>query len=251
VAIKGKGKTKSRPPTRAPRRAPVEVPTPFLQRRWVQLVAALLVGAGIVWFLIWLTNGIRQGNVDEREAAAQVERRRAVQGWKELVETELVKVGSLGAAGAPPAIAPELAATIEGLEQGNDDVAAIEDLDERLTAVADALEAFELAPAIRGKGFDEGQANALLDSRSGLASALRTQAAAARLALAAAELPASDRGSVLEEAGQLSEVANAALADAWNDYLLGLAAAGLTPDQAAPPDAGLGGIDTSGIPIGG
>ena len=42
MAIKGKGKTKSRPPARAPRPAPVVRKPPFFARRWVQVVAALV-----------------------------------------------------------------------------------------------------------------------------------------------------------------------------------------------------------------
>jgi hypothetical protein len=247
VAIKGKGKTKSRPPARAPRRAPVEVPTPFSQRRWVQLVVALLVGAGIVWFVIWLTNGIRRNDADDREAASQVDRRRAAQPWKDLVETELPKVGSLGGAGAPPIVAAELAPAIDSLAGGDGDVAAIEGLDERLDEVADALEGYALADQVRGKGFDVGEVNALLDSRSELVTAMRTYAAATRLTLGAADLPERDRDAVLEEARSLSELAGATLGDAWNDYLFGMTAAGLAPTI---PEPGLGGLGT-GIPIGG
>lgn len=249
MAIKGKGKTRSRPPARAPRRAPVEVPTPFAQRRWVQLVAALLVGAGVVWFLIWLTNGIRQNQADDREAAAQVTRRRAAQPWKDLVESELPKVGTLGQGGAPPTVASELTPAIDSLAEadGDVDVAPIEGLDERLTEVADALEAYALADQVRGKGFDAAEVGALLDSRSGFVSALRTYAAATRLTLGAADLSGRDRELILDEARGLSEAANAALADAWNDYLIGMTAAGLAPTAPAAPD--LGGIP--GAPIGG
>jgi hypothetical protein len=245
VAIKGKGKTRSRPPARAPRRAPVEVPTPFLRRRWVQLVAAALVGAGIVWFLIWLTNGIRQSGVDEREAAAQVERRRAAQGWKVLVEGEIAKVGTPGPPGAPPTIAAELGPAIEGLRKGRDDVTAIEGLDERLTASADALEKYGLAKAISGKGFDTGEANALTNSKDRFVAALRAYASASRLALAASELPEGDRRPILDEADAMSRLAAETLQDAWNEYLIGLDAAGLAPN---PADAG--GLGT-GLPTGG
>jgi hypothetical protein len=248
VAIKGKGKTKNRPPARAPRRAPVEVPTPFAQRRWVQFTAALLIGAGIVWFLIWLTNGIRQGNADEQEAAAQVERRRAVQGWKELVEAEIAKVGALGAAGAPPSVAVELGPAIEALADGGQDVAAVEDLAERLAASADQLGGFELGPAIRGKGFDVGEANALTNSQARLIAAFRAYASAARLTVAAAAVPSADREAVLDEARVLSDLAGSTLQDAWNEFRIGLEAAGLSPADAG---AGPGGLDTSGIPIGG
>ena len=249
MAIKGKGKTRSRPPTRAPRRAPVEVPTPFAQRRWVQLIAALLIGAGIVWFLIWLTNGIRQGAADDREAAAAVERRRAVQGWKELVETEIPKVGALGSAGAPPTVAAELIPTIESLDQGDGDAEAIEGLDERLAAGATTLQDYDLSGAIRNKGFEVGEASALLDSQAGIASALRSYAVAARLTVTAAGLPERDRTAILDEARAVAEDAAATVQGGWNDYLLGLGAAGLTPSDGG---AGLGaGIDPGSVPAGG
>ena len=249
MAIKGKGKTRSRAPARAPRRAPVEVPTPITRRRWVQIVAALLIGAGIVWFLIWLTNGIRQSNADDREAAAAVERRRAVQGWKELVESEIPKVGALGSAGAPPTVAPELTPTIESLGQGDGDAAAIEGVDERLAVGAATLEDYDLTGAIRNKGFEVGEASALLDSQAGIASALRSYAVAARLTVAAAGLPERDRAAILDEARAVAESAAATLQGGWNDYLLGLGAAGLTPGDGG---AGLGaGIDPGSIPVGG
>lgn len=232
MAIKGKGKTKSRPPVRAPRRAPVAVPTPFTRRRWVQILAALLVGAGIVWFLIWLTNGIRQSGVDEREAATLSERRAAAQGWKDLVEGTIPSVGTLGAAGEPPAVASELGPTLEALADGGDDVVAIEGLDERLTTAADRLEAFALAREIRGK-FELGDANALTNSQDGLVRSLRTYASATRLALTGAELPTGDRTAVLDEARTLARIADAALEDAWNDYGLGLQAGGLAPGDPA------------------
>jgi hypothetical protein len=247
VAIKGKGKTRSRPPARAPRRAPVDVPTPFTQRRWVQIVAALLIGAGIVWFLIWLTNGIRQGTVEDREAAAAVERRRAVQGWKELVETEIPKVGAVGAAGVPPTIAADLTATIEGLADGDDDVTAIDGLDERLEAGATALEDYDLAGAIRDTGFEVGEASALLDSQAGMVSAFRAYAVAARLTVAASELPEGERNGFVAEAQTVSEGAAVTLQAAWNDYLLGLGAAGFSPAAAGAAP----GLDTGGIPVGG
>jgi hypothetical protein len=245
VAIKGKGKTRSRPPARAPRRAPVEVPTPFLRRRWVHLVAAALVGAGIVWFLVWLTNGIRESGVEEREAAAQVDRRRAAQGWKALVEAEIAKVGTPGTPGAPPTIASELGPALEGLRRGRDDVTAIEGLDDRLTASADTLEEYGLAGAISGKGFDTGEANALTNSKDRFVAALRAYASATRLALTAAGLPQAERRSILDEADAISRLATDTLHDAWNEYLIGLDAAGLAP---TPADAG--GLGT-GLPTGG
>ncbi|HSL12186.1 MAG TPA: hypothetical protein VLA82_12815 [Actinomycetota bacterium] len=247
MAIKGKGKTRSHPPARAPRRAPVERPTPFLQRRWVQLVAAVLVGAGVVWFLIWLTNGIRQGNVDEREAVEQVERRRAVRGWKELVETEIAKVGAFGAPGAAPSVAAELPAVIEIVADGEDDVSAIDGLDERLDEAASALEGYDLIGAVRNKGFDVGEASAVLDSQAGFVSALRSYAVAARLTTLAATLPDAGHEATIDEARSVSEGAATTLQGAWNDYLLGLNAGGLTPASAGA-EAGLG---TGGLPIGG
>ena len=74
MAIKGKGKTKNRQPARAPRRTPVPVKPPFFARRWVQLVAALLIGMGIVWFLVWVTNGIRASRDSDQAAKIAIPR---------------------------------------------------------------------------------------------------------------------------------------------------------------------------------
>ena len=59
MAIKGKGRTKTRQPVRAPRRGPVPVPVPFARRRSVQVVSAFVTGLLVFWGGVWLTNGLR------------------------------------------------------------------------------------------------------------------------------------------------------------------------------------------------
>jgi hypothetical protein len=219
----------------------VEVPVPFARRRWVQVVAALLVGAGVVWFLIWLTNGIRQGREEDRAAAEQVERRRAVQAWQRLVEAEVAKVGTLGTVGVPPEIAPELGAALASLEDGGSPATAraLEDAAERLDASADALAEHDLVDAIRDR-FSRGDANALTNSQELLAASFRIYGSAARVALAGADAEGADRRALLDEASALRDRATEVLAEAWNEYSLGLDAAGLAP-SGVDPTASAGG----------
>ena len=70
MAIKGKGKTKSRSVARAPKRGPVPVPVPFVQKRWVQVTAAVIVGFLAFWLLTWVIDGL-QANDEEAQRAEQ------------------------------------------------------------------------------------------------------------------------------------------------------------------------------------
>ena len=246
MAIKGKGKTRQRAPARAPKRAPVEVPVPLPQRRWVQVTTAFVLGAGLVWFLIWLTNGIRQGRMEDRVAAESVEKRRAVQSWQALVDSQLATVGTLGPSGVPPTVAAELDQAIQAIGDGEGEeiVGTLEDLETRLEAAADELDAFELAPAIRDKGFSSGETNALTNSQSLLTSALRQYAVAASLAQLAAGADGQTQRGVIDDARATQEQAATILQQAWSELGLGLKAAGLEL-TGTDPSAGLG---TSGIP---
>ena len=89
MAIKGKGRTRTKQPVRAPRRGPVPVPVPFVRRRGVQVVAAFLVGALVFWGGVWLTNGLRAQDTSERDREQELQQRRAGAAWENLVATEV------------------------------------------------------------------------------------------------------------------------------------------------------------------
>jgi hypothetical protein len=244
VAIKGKGRTKSRPPARAPKRAPVEVPVPFAKRRWVQAVAAFLLGLGVAWFLIWLTNGLRDQREDERIAAEQVEQRRGVQSWQQLVDAEVASIGQVGPAGVPPQIAGELGPILDQIADGQPEGTrqALTSLVDRLEASIETLEDFDLAGAITDRGFDIGTANSLTNSQGRLVAALRLFTDSARLGLVATGLEDDDaRRSVARRAQDIRIRGDETLADAWREYTLGLGAVGLQP-ASQDPTAG-GGFD--------
>lgn len=248
MAIKGKRRSKGHPVSRAPRRTPVQVPVPLLRRRWVQLVATGLLGAGLVVFAVWLTNGLRAEREDARLADEQVEQRRGIQSWQQLVESEIAKVGQLGPAGAPPQIATELDPTLDAIADGETDgaQATLDALVERLGAGADTLEAFELASAIRGRGLDEFESNALTSSQTQLAAGLRGLADAADAALLALELDDEQlREDLIDRARATRQRALTMVQDGWRQYGLGLSVVGLTPGSTDPT---AGGIDIPGLP---
>ena len=248
MAIKGKRRSKGRPVSRAPRRAPVEVPVPFTRRRWVQLVAAGLLGAGVVVFAVWLTNGLRSERDESRLADEQVEQRRAIQSWQQLVESEIAKVGQLGPAGSPPQIATELEAQLDAIagDEADGARATLDGLVERLGAGADALEGFELASAIGGRGLDEFEANALTSSQAQLTAGFRGMVDAADTALLALEVEDEQlREQLIERAMTIRQQALAVIQDGWRQYGLGLSVVGLTPGSTAPAD---GGLDIPGLP---
>lgn len=244
MAIKGKGRTRPRPPARAPRRAPVAPPTPFLRRRWVQLVVAFLLGLGLAWFLVWVTNGIRSSREASRHSEEQVEQRRALGAYKALVDAEVGKVGTLGPPGLPPTLAPELTSALDAIASGEataETARTLAELADRLEASAEAIADHGLADAIRDKGLSLGEANAITNSQERLAAALRGYAEAARLAALAAR-GSGEAEALLRRAKAIEELARDALADGWNEYGLGLAAAGLAPGAAETPGAGVPGL---------
>lgn len=117
MAIKGKGKTKSRPAPRAPRHAPVDVPTPFVRRRWVQLLALFVLGALVVIFVIWFTNGLRQERNDREAQDAATQARSAVAQVQQTFEGAVGTAGQV-TPGQPPRIQPLLATMLDQLAKG-------------------------------------------------------------------------------------------------------------------------------------
>ena len=123
MAIKGKGRTKSRSPARAPRPAPVVRKPPFFARRWVQVVGAMLAGMGIVTIVVWATNGLRVDDAAKARDATAANVRRVVQEWQTTVDGTLSK-GGLGSTGGGPGqitILPSLSTSVTTLAGGTND----------------------------------------------------------------------------------------------------------------------------------
>ena len=236
MAIKGKGKTKNRQVARAPRRAPVEVPKPIYQRTWVRVVTAFLLGVLAVLLIVWITNALRASSAEDDAAAAQELRRQALTTWRGELEGQLGTVGTLQDA-LPPVLAPQIAATAEALAKGKDapgDTAQLEQLAKDLDAAATALDDFDLTATIRDQGFNVGQTEALLASRTELVVALRDLEQAANLLVLAGGT--TDPATVEALAGGAQALTGSAgelVDEAWRRYRNALVAGGLAQSQAA------------------
>jgi hypothetical protein len=220
MAIKGKGKTRGRQPVRAPRRAPIVVKPPLFLRRWVQVCLAFVAGILVMMLVIWVTNGLRQQRDDDKAAAQASEQRAAGQRWKSQVEGALGKVGTLSP-GAPPALFPDLATTIAGLQKGGvpDGAAAIlkqARADAKLAI--DPLRTYDLTGQIRDIGMDGEQVSWFLNSQTRIVQALELYAQAAANAILAIAAPDDQRAAIADAAAAIQDKASEILQGGWEDY---------------------------------
>jgi hypothetical protein len=237
MAIKGKGKSRPRQVARAPRRAPVEVRPPLLQRRWVHLTAALLTGMLATMFVIWVTNGLRQAGEDERAQQEATEQQAAMGRIQATVDTQLGGVGMLQPQ-QPPVLAPQVGAALAALAEGQETDVTEEDLRTvaaDLGAAADALEDFDVAAEVRGKGFGD-RAEIILTTRTEIVESLRLHQQAAELALLAlGDDAVPGREDIAATGNEVLASATNLLMDAWRKYENQLAEVGLA--SAAPDPA--------------
>lgn len=245
MAIKSKGKSRPRQAARAPKRAPVPVPQPFFARRRVQLVIVFLVGLGVFWGGVWVTNGLRADRVrTERAAAAARHRavvakqRDAVQGWKSAVETA---VGTLAPIQdpLPPQLGADAKSNAQSILDGNAPLVSKEALAAfagNASAAADTLDAYKLTQAIEGKGMTADQVNTILVGRTEVVQALRLYADAATLTAVAMDANGDIAKASAQAALDASASADALLSDGWRSYQLALNEVGIV---TAPP-GGLG-----------
>ena len=237
MAIKGKGKTRTRQPVRAPRRGPVPVPVPFARRRGVQVVAAFLAGLLVFWGGIWLTNGLREQDRSETQAEEELLRRRAGAAWAELVETQVGTIGTIEA-GQPPAILPQVGATI-GQLAGNAPKGAVTTLRDAAAGAktaTEAIEGYELPASLRDKGFDDADVLRFLSAKDELIAAIGLYREAALLGALVSGLGDRDRAALLDRAETLLSDADAAAVGFQTHHAEALAAAGIV-QQPAPPGA--------------
>jgi hypothetical protein len=234
VAIKGKGRTKTKQPVRAPRRGPVPVPVPFAKRRGVQALAAFIAGL-LFWGGVWLTNGLRVQDRTARTEAQDLLRRRAASSWKTLVETEVGTIGQVQE-GTPPVILPEIPAILTGLKERTpkDVVTTLQEAAAGAREVSGTIGAYDLSRSITGKGFDPAAALRFLSARDELVLALDLTREAALLGVAAARLDVADRGTVLARAESLLAEASATLVRFQLHQGEALRAAGITVQPTLP-----------------
>jgi hypothetical protein len=233
MAIKGKSKAKNRskPVARAPRREPVVVKPPLFQRRWVQVVAACIVGAFAAMVVVWVTNGLRQNDADTTAADAASTRFAAAQAWQREVTTDVGKAGTVQPDGTPPVLFAEMNAAIDALKKDGtapaSAAATFATASKSASAAADAMTAFDLTGAIANQGFDALGALAYSDSRDGIVSALALYGTAADLAKLATEASGAQKAALIKLADAQRGRANTQFLLAWNRYTEALRAGGI------------------------
>lgn len=230
MAIKGKGKTRSRQVARAPRRGPVPVPVPFFLRRWVQVLLAFIVGVGAMTMLVWATNGIRENRRAEDDAAAEISQKAAVEEWRAKVDVQLQTVGALQYPN-PPLVGEQLATVLGQMVRGEETTVTAEQLQkdaDALRAAAKELGGVDLQALILDKGFDVGETEWLLLSRSEMARALDTYRQATLIALESLAAEGAQRESLATGAKGVADVGTSLLEDAWRQYLNALRSVGIS-----------------------
>jgi hypothetical protein len=231
MAIKGKGKTRTRQPVRAPRRGPVPVPVPFARRRGVQLVAAFVAGLLVFWGGIWLTNGLREQERTAGETEQALLRRRAGGAWQDLVETQVGTIGTVQP-GSPPQVLPQVRAVIGGLadETPKDAVATLKKAGVDAKKAGDAIGRYDLPKTLTGKGFDRSGVLRFLSAKDELVTGIGLAREAALLGAIAADLDVGrGRTALIERAQALLTLADAAFARFQTHQIEALSSAGITP----------------------
>jgi hypothetical protein len=245
MAIKGKSKTRARRTVpRAPRREPVQVRPPFFLRKRVQVIGSFVLGILVMLLAIWVTNGLRDERNRDASDQAAADRRKVTIQWRQTVEGELGKLGTISP-GAVPTMFADLSTAVSALADGKvpervgDTTSTAAD---QAGSAADALEAVDLPSKISGHGFNITQTNYLLNSQRKIVDALRLYAHAARLAgRAAAEEGTQAITALGKQAEGLQALAQQILTDGWSDYQQALFDAGLAETPQAPGLTGPGG----------
>jgi len=260
MAIKGK-KSRSKPkaPVRGPRREVVELPTPFFQRRLVQLAFALVAGLLIFWVGVWFTNGLRAENKkkDATRAAAvktaqAAKQRLAVQSWKGTVDAAIGGVGIVPTDIGNPAIFTDLTAATASLAKGTAPSrvgGTLRQAQKNAKAAEQALNAVDIpSKVVQGKGFDIAATNSLIGSKAQMLVGLDLYDQSAALAQQAASATGDTRKALGTEAVTLQASAAAEFNDGWRQLQEALASVGIfpTPPQTVPgPTGGVGGLTGS------
>ena len=253
MAIKGKGKTKSRPAARAPRPVPVVRKPPFFVRRWVQVTAALLAGALAVTVVVWATNGLRSSDAAEARATDEANARRVIQQWKTTVDGALAGVGTAGGLGQF-LVLPPLAASVDTLAKGDPDKTANETAATAVQQVEQAigpLEAVDIAALIRDQGLDETTANYMFNSKARMIEGLRLSGRVAAMveAATAEDVDPDVAEALIAEAEALLPLAKQVFDAGYTDYTSALGAVGLLqPTAGVPGTSGIPGVDPGAIP---
>ncbi len=243
MAIKGKGKTKSRQPPRAPRHEPVVVKKQFAQRGWVRGLVLFLCGVLVLSVTWWAYEGIDKQRNASKAASAQAQQREAVSAWKVNLEGALSSVGQVQG-GATPQIAADVGTAITNLGKGTDAGVTADQLTseaDNLEKAATTLAKFKLTDTVADHGFDETQTDLITTIQPEITAGLRSLAVAARLTAMAMQDP-SNADDLLAEAKTANTSGQDLIARGWSSYTNVSTLAGLPPPVQQQPIGSGGGL---------
>ena len=239
MAIKGKGKTKTKQAARAPRRAPVAVKKPLAQRGWVRAFAAFLAGVLVLAVTWWAYEGIDKQRNASAAASAQAQKLSAVEAWKGNLEPTLQTVGTISG-GASPQIATDVGTALTALAQGKDagvKPAQLVSEADNLDKAAKTLAGFKLADTIANHGFDEMETDLITTIQPEIVAGLRSLAVAARMTALAIQDP-SKADTLIPAAQKASSTGQDLLSRAWASYTNITQLAGIPPQLQQPLGGG-------------
>jgi hypothetical protein len=247
MAIKGKGKTKSRQVSRAPRREPVAVKKPFAQRGWVRGLVLFMCGVLVLSVTWWAYEGIDKQRNASKAAAAQGQQREAISVWKVNLEGTLATVGQVQG-GATPQIGTDIGTAITNLGKKQDAGVTAKQLTaeaDKLEKAAKTLAKFDLTGTIANHGFDATQTDLITTIQPEITQGLRSLAVAARLTATAMEDPAN-ADTLLAQAKTANAAGQDLIQRGWSSYTNIATLAGMPPPLPQP----IGGSSNGGLPAG-
>jgi hypothetical protein len=234
MAIKGKGRTKTKQVARAPRREPVPVKAPFFTRRWVQVLCAAVAGAAVVLLVLWVIHGLNQDHTKARLKADAVTRLAAGQKWRVTVVPAVAAIGTPSRTGGAPTMFAQLNAVTTSLKNKKGKKPPKNSKDVIAKAISGAktasttLETFDMAKTITGQGFDVLGRTLLADSQQLMVRGLRLYGESALVTNQALGTTGATRRTLARTAESIRQSADALFATGWSDYEASLIAAGIT-----------------------
>lgn len=237
MAIKGKKRTKSKQASRAPRREPVPVSPPLFQRRWVQVVAAFIVGIFAMTLFVWVTNGLRQEDADAKAADAAATKLTVARAYQTAVESALGDVGTV-TQGLPPSVFPDMGTALQGMSKGQTSDGAAATFDEaqkNAKKAQQAIASYDVGTKINGKGFTVFEVTAFTGSAQEFVQALELYGQAAEVAATAVQTGGDEATKLAGVANDMYTSAQTQLNQGWSDYLTALGAGGVSQQ---PPTLG-------------
>src|SRR5512141_468170 len=241
MAIKGKGKTRTKQPARAPRRAPVPVKPPFAQRTWVKATAAFIAGVFLMSMCWWVWENLDKDRNAKKAASAQAQQVEAIGAWRAQLESSLANLGQVQGASVPQ-IAPTLQPALTGLTKGTDPGTTSADVDTlagQLEDAANKLVKFKLADTITGHGFTFDQTEAITAAQAEIIAALRAYHVAAQLTSLALSTP-GQQDALVASAQEALQTGQQLLESGWTKYANAAQTAGvpLPISQGLAPSSG-------------